>query len=150
MMRGLDLGPRQQRAPMLRRNKLFFSLLPSWCAEAVKSRHPPLSILLQYNAYIQAIRRLGRPHNLRPAAFLPSRGQAPGRRRQVCAPGLDRISYRLVPTRDEGKTLGSRGPTPHIPAARGCAEGEIAVRRGRLNGFPQATVAPHEPPPTHL
>jgi hypothetical protein len=39
-----------------------------------------------------------------------------------------------------------------IPISRACHRGSTgtAARKGHQNGFPQATVAPHESPPTHL
>ena len=45
--------------------------------------------------------------------------------------------------------LGFRGPNPHIPNLP-CGFTGTATRKGHENGFPQATVAPHKSPPTHL
>ena len=44
------------------------------------------------------------------------------------------------------------GFAARIPISRACHRGStgIAARKGHQNGFPQATVAPHEPPPTYL
>jgi len=72
-------------------------------------------------------------------------------RRKVCASAGNQVDWEegQVPRSGRVQCLGF---AVRIPISRACHRGftGTAARKGHQNGFPQATVAPHEPPPTHL
>ena len=73
------------------------------------------------------------------------------RSRKVCANAGNQVGCRNGTGPGSGRVQ-CLGFAVRIPISQACHRGfsGIAVRKGHANGFPQATVAPHESPQTHL